>query len=116
MAMKEYGLYIDGAYVKSCSGRYIEVENPATKEVFARVPDGNGDDVDRAVAAARKAFPAWSALSPQERADYLDRFADIFRWALKKGRGCWRAAYRTDVMTDTTYRLSYLRMSRVIWS
>lgn len=75
MAMKEYGLYIDGAYVKSCSGRYIEVENPATKEVFARVSDGNGEDVDRAVAAARKAFPAWSALSPQERAGYLDRFA-----------------------------------------
>lgn len=75
MAMKEYGLYIDGTYEESCSGRYIEVENPATKEVFARVPDGNGEDVDRAAAAARKAFPAWSALSPQERAGYLDRFA-----------------------------------------
>ena len=55
--MKDYKLYINGEFVEGNSGAYIEVENPATKEVFARVPDGNEVDVDKAVAAARAALP-----------------------------------------------------------
>ena len=74
--MKDYKLYINGEFVEGNSGAYIEVENPATKEVFARVPDGNEVDVDKAVAAARAAQPAWSALSPEKRADYVEKFAD----------------------------------------
>lgn len=74
--MKEHKLYINGEFVEGSSGTYIDVENPATKEVFARVPDGNENDVNKAVAAARAAQPAWSALSPEVRADYVERFSD----------------------------------------
>lgn len=74
--MDNYKLYINGKYVNGDSGEFISVENPADRQIFARVPDGNQADVDRAVAAARAAFPKWSALSPEERADYVGKFAD----------------------------------------
>ena len=48
--------YIDGAFVDLHSERTIDVINPATQEVIARVPDGDAIDVDRAVRAARRAF------------------------------------------------------------
>ena len=41
-------LYINGEWIPGASGDFIEVENPATREIFARVPAGNGDDVDKA--------------------------------------------------------------------
>lgn len=41
-------LYINGEWIPGASGEFIEVENPATREIFARVPAGNGDDVDKA--------------------------------------------------------------------
>jgi betaine-aldehyde dehydrogenase len=53
--------------------RRIEVLNPATEEVIAQVAAGTPADVDRAVAAARRALPAWSARPPGERADYLEK-------------------------------------------
>ena len=45
---------------------YIEVENPATKKAFARVPEGNGADVEKAVEAAERALPQWSGLAPRK--------------------------------------------------
>lgn len=51
-------LYINGEWIPGASGEFIEVENPATREIFARVPAGNGDDVDKAAKAAYAAFPA----------------------------------------------------------
>ena len=41
-------LYIDGQWIPGASGQFIEVENPATGEMFAKVPRGNAEDVDRA--------------------------------------------------------------------
>ncbi|MBU2662849.1 aldehyde dehydrogenase family protein [Actinoplanes bogorensis] len=64
-------LYIGGEWVSSSSPATIAVENPATEEVLAHVPEGTEADVDRAVAAARAAFPAWAVSS--ERAAVLDR-------------------------------------------
>ena len=60
--MDNYKLYINGKYVNGDSGEFISVENPADRQIFARVPDGNQADVDRAVAAARAAFPKWLSL------------------------------------------------------
>ena len=56
-------LYIDGAWVPSGGTGTIDVYGAATEEVVGRVPDGVAADVDRAVTAARAAFPAWAALS-----------------------------------------------------
>ncbi|MFE3002166.1 aldehyde dehydrogenase family protein [Nocardia sp. NPDC059246] len=69
-------LYIDGSWVESGSNQVIEVENPATEELIATVPAGTAADVDRAVEAARRAFPAWSATSAAERAELLHRIND----------------------------------------
>ena len=55
-------LYIDGQWVAPLSGQYIDVENPATKEIFATVAAAGADDVAAAAQAAAKAFPAWSAM------------------------------------------------------
>lgn len=68
-------MYIDGAYVESESGRWLQVEDPSTGELFAEVPDGSAADADRAVAAARRAFDSgpWRTLNADERAGYLRR-------------------------------------------
>ncbi|WP_240670267.1 aldehyde dehydrogenase family protein [Actinoplanes solisilvae] len=58
------------------SGRTIEVLNPANGEVVGETPAGTAEDVDRAVAAARAAFPGWAATPPAERAAVVRRIAD----------------------------------------
>jgi aldehyde dehydrogenase (NAD+) len=63
--------FIGGAWVKPASGEYQTTSDPSTGETIAEVAKGNRDDVEAAVAAARKAFPAWQALSSHERARYL---------------------------------------------
>ena len=50
-------IYVGGEWVPSGSEARIPVENPATEETVGHVPEGAEDDVDRAVAAARAAFP-----------------------------------------------------------
>lgn len=63
--------FIDGQWVDPASPDFIEVVNPATEAVAGRAPRGTSEDVDRAVAAARRALPAWSATSRQARLDLL---------------------------------------------
>ena len=63
--------FIGGAWVKPASGEYQATSDPSTGETIAEVAKGNTEDVEAAVAAARKAFPAWQALSGHERARYL---------------------------------------------
>ncbi len=74
--MKEYQIYYDGKWQDSDSGEYSEVENPATREIIAKVPKGSHNDVDKAVAAAKKAFPAWNKTSPEERAEYVRKIKE----------------------------------------
>ncbi|MET8467379.1 aldehyde dehydrogenase family protein [Micromonospora zamorensis] len=64
------GHWIGGETVAGSAGT-LPVVNPATGEVVAETPAGTADDVDSAVAAARAAFPAWAATTPQHRADVL---------------------------------------------
>lgn len=66
-------VYIDGAWSPSAGDQVIDVVNPATEQVIAQVAQGTAADVDRAVASAKAALPGWSALSPAERADHLQR-------------------------------------------
>jgi len=76
---RRYGLFIGGDFVKPGRGRYFDTINPATEEKLARIADADGDDVDRAVKAARKAYPAWSRLRPAERGKYIYRIARIMQ-------------------------------------
>ncbi|GLZ61439.1 aldehyde dehydrogenase family protein [Micromonospora sp. NBRC 107095] len=66
------GHWIGGETVTGSAGT-LPVVNPATGEVVAETPAGTAADVERAVVAARAAFPAWSATTPQHRADVLRR-------------------------------------------
>lgn len=63
--------FIGGAWVAPGSAEYMTTSDPSTGEPLAEVAMGNKSDVDAAVAAARKALPAWQALSGHERARYL---------------------------------------------
>jgi acyl-CoA reductase-like NAD-dependent aldehyde dehydrogenase len=67
--------YIDGAWRGPLGSQTIDVLNPATEEVIDTLPLGTPEDVDAAVAAAKKAFPAWSVTTTEERAVFLDRIA-----------------------------------------
>ena len=58
--------YINGVWTTP-KGAMIDVENPATREIFARVPDGTPEEVDAAVAAAQSAFPRWSSTPLAQR-------------------------------------------------
>jgi len=69
-------LYIDGAWVPSTGSGTIEVIDSTTEAVMGTVPEGTAGDVDRAVAAAKAAFPAWSALTVGERTAYLTEVAE----------------------------------------
>jgi malonate-semialdehyde dehydrogenase (acetylating)/methylmalonate-semialdehyde dehydrogenase len=65
---------IDGSWTESTAGTTTEVWNPSTGEVIARTPQGGAEDVDRAAAAALKAFPAWREAPASERARLMFRF------------------------------------------
>lgn len=72
--MRTFGhLYIDGQWVAPSGTDTLEVTDSTTEEVIATIPAATETDVDRAVRAARAAFPAWSSLTAAERADYLTR-------------------------------------------
>ncbi|RII20460.1 Lactaldehyde dehydrogenase [Streptomyces sp. YIM 130001] len=75
--MKTLQILIGGVWEDSRSDALLDVVNPATEEVVARTPAGSEDDVDRAVAAAVRAQPAWAALSVAERVARISAWADV---------------------------------------
>jgi betaine-aldehyde dehydrogenase len=78
--MNRYLMYINGAWVESVGKRYFPVYDPSTEEIIAEVCDGNGEDVDRAVEAAREAFETvWSQTTAQARGRILFRLAERVR-------------------------------------
>jgi aldehyde dehydrogenase (NAD+) len=75
-----YGLFIDGEFVDPIDGHTFKTVNPATEEVLAEVSEAGSADVDRAVAAARRAYEqVWSKLPARERGKYLYRIARILQ-------------------------------------
>jgi len=73
---QQWGLLIDGETVSAMSKRTFPVFSPITDAVITHIPDGGPDDVDRAIAAADRAFPAWGATSALERAELVGHLAD----------------------------------------
>ena len=76
-SLKEsYGLYINGEWRGASDGALFTSYDPADGSALARCAQATKDDVDSAVDAAWAAFPAWKALTKEERADILDKIAD----------------------------------------
>lgn len=86
--MHTISMYINGAFEAGSSDQWGDVLNPATEAPIAREPQASTSDVDRAVAAARAAQPAWERLPAIERAGYLRKIAAGVR-------------ARADELTDT---------------
>src|SRR5687768_522122 len=70
-------MLIDGEWVQADSGRKIDVRNPATGELIARVPDGGAEETKRAIAAAERAFVQWRTTLPKDRARVMRRLYDL---------------------------------------
>jgi len=71
--------YIDGAWVDPVEPRTLDVINPATEEAVATISLGSAKDVDRAVKAARAAFPAFSRTSKADRIALLERIIEAYK-------------------------------------
>jgi phenylacetaldehyde dehydrogenase len=72
-------LFINGEWVDAASGKTFETPNPATGETLAHIAEGDAEDVNRAVRAARKAFDdsPWSRMSPSDRGRLIWRIGDL---------------------------------------
>jgi aldehyde dehydrogenase (NAD+) len=77
--MDRLQFYINGAWVDPVESSTLGIINPATEQTFARISLGSRQDVDHAVAAARRAFTTYSTTSVDERLGYLRRIIDGFR-------------------------------------
>ena len=77
VAVSQQKMFVDGAFVDAASGETMEVLNPATGEVIAEVPKAGVEDVDRAVAAAEKAWETWRDKTPKDRMELLLKLADV---------------------------------------
>ena len=72
-------LYIDGEFLKGGGRREQDVFDPATGKAFARLPHATREDLDRALAAAQRAFQSWKHSSPLERSRILRKVAELSR-------------------------------------
>jgi phenylacetaldehyde dehydrogenase len=72
-------LFINGQWTDAASGKTFETPNPATGETLARIAEGDAEDINRAVRAARKAFDEgpWSRMTPSERGRIIWRIGDL---------------------------------------
>ena len=77
--MEKLKFYIDGAWVDPAAPSTLGVVNPATEEIFAQISLGSTSDVDRAVAAARRAFATYSETSVEERLSWLRKIIEGFK-------------------------------------
>ncbi len=75
--MIEIRNYIDGKHLAAASGGWMDDPEPATGKVYARIPDSDGRDIEAAVAAAARAFPAWSATPAEQRSQWLLKLAAL---------------------------------------
>lgn len=75
--LKEYGLYINGEWRPASDGATFSSTDPATGEHLAVCAEATKVDVDNAVKAAQKAFETWKDTTAQQRAEILNKIADI---------------------------------------
>ena len=80
MSLDRTAFYIDGTWAAPATDATIRVVSPHTEEVVATVPEGSPADIDRAVAAARRAFDEgpWPRMSPAERISVVEAFSGLY--------------------------------------
>lgn len=85
--------FIDGQWVSPARGGSIEVVSPNSEEIVARVAEATNEDMDQAVAAARRAFDRgeWTRLSPAARGAFVRRWAAILGERVGELSACWTA-------------------------
>ena len=71
--------YINGEWVAPTTPKTMDVINPATEEAFATISMGSAADVDKAVAAAKAAFPAFSRTSREERIALMEKIIEVYK-------------------------------------
>ncbi len=76
---KQRGVYYDGKWHEPKAGRYSDTLNPGTGESLGKVADASAEDVDAAVAAAKRAYKEWRRVPPLERAKLLKKIAEVLR-------------------------------------
>ncbi|WP_431311153.1 aldehyde dehydrogenase [Methylobacterium nigriterrae] len=99
LAVETRGNFVDGREIEAGDGTLIDVRNPATGAVIARIPNSTEADVDRAMRSARAAFESkdWGGMDNRARARLVNRVADAF-----------------EANLDTLYRLETLNNGRPI--
>ncbi|KAL4810744.1 aldehyde dehydrogenase domain-containing protein [Aspergillus unguis] len=75
----ETRLFINGEFQPASDGKTFSLINPFTRESIAEISQANEEDTNKAVAAAKAAFPAWRDLSPSDRGSYLHKMATLIR-------------------------------------
>src|ERR1700716_3138805 len=90
-----HGNFIDGREIEAGQGQMLDVRNPATGDVIARIPNSTADDIDRAMKSARTAFEgrAWGGMDTRARARLVNRLADAFEANLD-------ALYRLETLNN----------------
>ena len=75
-----HGNFVDGREIEAGGGQMLDVLNPATGDVIARIPNSTSEDIDRAMKSARKAFEGkeWGGMDVRSRARLVNRLADAF--------------------------------------
>ncbi len=77
--LEKLDFYIDGRWVAPVQPRSLDVVNPATEEIYGRISLGSAADVDRAVAAAKRAFESFSQSTREERIELLESILEVFK-------------------------------------
>jgi succinate-semialdehyde dehydrogenase/glutarate-semialdehyde dehydrogenase len=84
----QLSLYIDGEFIQAGSRKEQDILNPATHQVIGKLPHATREDLDRALAAAARAFEGWKRTSPLERSKILRKAGELMRErAAEIGRG-----------------------------
>jgi aminomuconate-semialdehyde/2-hydroxymuconate-6-semialdehyde dehydrogenase len=76
--------FIDGKSVEAASGGWLDVFDPSTGKVYAHLADSNADDVDAAVRAGERAFPAWNAMGREGRSTVILRLSELIEQDLDR--------------------------------
>jgi succinate-semialdehyde dehydrogenase/glutarate-semialdehyde dehydrogenase len=79
MIYPELSLLIDGEWIKGGGRKTVPVINPATEEVLGQLPLATKADLDRALAACQRSYPAWRAMAPHLRGRILHKAAELLR-------------------------------------
>ncbi|KAF7514551.1 hypothetical protein G7054_g15212 [Neopestalotiopsis clavispora] len=77
MAPLDVKHFINGEFVDSSDGKTFDLFSPYSGDLVAKVAEATTEDVDKAVAAAKAAFPAWSSRSPAQRGQHLAKLAQL---------------------------------------